>query len=154
MAVYTTRHIVLWSCSETDRMSVRLTGTCGDTVTRFDVDGLGTTTQNCFLITYEFGLVVEWCDRAETKPVPKPLCLPQMPHLLSWEWTGISAVTNCPLLAWVAASCAVVCGHVTRAERADHRLITLSVFAQLEHSGATHWALPAIVKQSSNGFPE
>ena len=85
---------------------------------------------NWFLITYEFGLVVECCDRGEPKPVPMPLCSPQLPHVLPWEWTAVSAVTNRPLLAW-----AVLCGLLTRAESADHRLITPSVFAQLQHRG-------------------
>jgi hypothetical protein len=85
----------------------------------FCCDGLGTVTQNWFLITYEFGLVVEWCDRAEPKPVPMPLCSPQIPHIQPWEWTAVSGLIDRPLLAW-----AVLCGHMTSAESADHRLIT------------------------------
>jgi hypothetical protein len=82
--VYTPGYFVCWCSSgrECWREYVRLTGTCDVTVTLFVADGLGTMTQNWFLITYEFGLVVECCDRGEPKSVPMPLYSPQLPHAL------------------------------------------------------------------------
>lgn len=37
------------------------------------------------------------------KPVPVPLCVPQVPHRMAWDWTHASTVTDWRLTAWAMA---------------------------------------------------
>jgi hypothetical protein len=46
----------------------------------------------------------------QRKPVPVPLCPPQIPHGLTWDRTRIAAVESWRLTAWVMArSCCCCC---------------------------------------------
>jgi hypothetical protein len=54
------------------------------------------------------GAPAEWYWRGKTevlggKPVPVPLCPPQIPHGLTWDRTRASAVTGRQLTAWAMA---------------------------------------------------
>jgi hypothetical protein len=52
--------------------------------------------------------MVEWYRRKPTsqggeKPLPFPLCPPQIPRIPSWDRTQVSAVTDWRLTAWIIA---------------------------------------------------
>jgi hypothetical protein len=49
--------------------------------------------------------LVEWCWQRKTedlweKPVVIPLCPPQIPHGLAWDWSWVSAARGRQLTAW------------------------------------------------------
>jgi hypothetical protein len=61
-----------------------------------------------FLLLHFNGALVEWNWQGKTevlgeKPVPVPLCPPQIPHKLTWDRTRASAVRGQRLTAWAMA---------------------------------------------------
>jgi hypothetical protein len=62
----------------------------------------------CFFVFPYNGAPVEWNWQGKTevlgkKPVPVPLCPPQIPHGLTRDWTRASAVRGRRLTAWAMA---------------------------------------------------
>jgi hypothetical protein len=60
----------------------------------------------CFLSVW---MCVLFNDAIWENPVPVPLCPPQIPHGITWDWTKASAVRGRRLTAWASHAYAPVC---------------------------------------------
>ena len=91
-----------------------------------------------FFIFLSNGAPVEWIYRGKPKysgekPVPVPLCPPQIPHGLSRDRTRVSAVRGQRLTSWAMARPSLKCKSLNSnnlREFASDRLRTLLVFLQ------------------------
>ena len=135
--------------SECGREYVRLTGTCDVTVTPFVVDGLGTMTQNWFLITYEFSLVVEcvWQGRTEACPNATLFTTTTTRNALRMNR---SFGSDKPPITGLSRS---VRSH-DQSRKCWPPFDNPICLCTSYNTGGTLLQQPATVKQSSNGFPE